>query len=181
MNSKLSRVAQVTIIGDSDAPSDVCLAAEQIGSMCAQLGITVITGGRGGVMEAANKGAKNAGGISIGIIPTAEMDEANSWCSVIIPTGLGHARNVITVLAGDFLISIGSSAGTLSEICFAWIHGKPILMLSGFGVWGGIFGGNPLDSRRASVIAQCADMKQLKDSVIETCRRLNLTVRSSIQ
>lgn len=176
MSARNSRLPQVTIIGDSDAPPDMCVTAEQIGSMCARLGITVITGGRGGVMEAANKGAQSAGGMSVGVVPSTKMGEANSWCSVIIPTGMGHARNIITVLAGDFLICLGSSAETLSEICFAWIHGKPILMLSGCSVLAEKLGGT-LDSRQTSIITQCADLAKLRDEMIGTCRKLNLTIR----
>jgi hypothetical protein len=177
MDVECKRAPQATVIGGSNAPSEACAAAEKIGSLLARLGITVITGGQGGVMEAVSRGARRAGGITVGILPSVDMGKANPWCIVVVPTGIGHARNVITVLAGDFLIAIGGAAGTLSEICFAWIHGKPILTLKGHGGWSDKIGGAPLDHRQTSTIVECANLGDLEKAVIETCRNLNLTVR----
>src|SRR5438270_1670287 len=160
-----TRLPQATVIGDSDAGVDVCYVAEKIGTMLARLRITVVTGGRSGVMESVSRGAKQAGGTTVGIIPTTEMREANEWCSIVIPTGLGHARNVLTVLSGDFLIAIGGSAGTLSEICFAWIHGRPILTLRGYGTWSDEIGHKALDHRQTSTVTECADLQDLKEAV----------------
>ncbi|MDT5059975.1 MAG: hypothetical protein QOH63_434 [Acidobacteriota bacterium] len=174
MNNPSRRSPQATVIGDSDASPEISAVAESIGVMLARLNITVVTGGRGGVMEATSRGARNAGGIAIGILPSVEMSEANSWCSVVIPTGLGHARNVLTVLAGDFLIAIGSSAGTLSELCFAWIHGKPILTLKGYGTWSDKIGSLSLDHRNTSSITECSNLEELEKVVIETCKKMNL-------
>jgi uncharacterized protein (TIGR00725 family) len=168
------RSAQSTVIGDSDAPEVLCAAAEHIGAMLARHGVTVITGGRGGVMEAACRGARQSGGMTVGILPSEDMNGANEWCSVVIPTGLGHARNVVTVLACDFVISIGSSAGTLSELCFAWIHGKPILTLKGYGAWPGRLGGGPLDRRATSTVTECASLDELEQAAVEICRKLDL-------
>jgi uncharacterized protein (TIGR00725 family) len=162
------RRPQATVIGDSDASVELCFAAEQIGGMLAQLGITVITGGRGGVMEAACRGSAKAGGTTIGILPSSDMNDANPWCSVVIPTGLGHARNVVNVLGGDFVIALGDSAGTLSEVCFAWILGRPILTVKGFDRW--LEGtGSELDSRSTSTIVECADLESLRKAVIAIC------------
>jgi uncharacterized protein (TIGR00725 family) len=133
--------------------------------MLARLGITVVTGGRGGVMEAACRGALRAGGTTIGILPTSEMSDANAWCSVVIPTGFGHARNVVNVLAGDFVIALGTSAGTLSEVCFAWIHGRPILTVTGCDGWLEKVG-TELDHRGTSSIIECADIDELEKKVI---------------
>jgi uncharacterized protein (TIGR00725 family) len=171
MKSDRDRSPQVAVIGDSDASAEVCAAAEQIGEMLARHGITLITGGRCGVMEAASRGARRAGGMAIGILPSADMKDANPWCSVVIPTGLGHARNALTVLACDLVISLGGSAGTLSEICFAWIHGKPILTLKGFGGWAERLGGEPLDKRATSNIAEYASLDELERAVVEACLR----------
>lgn len=165
MSTSRVRRMQATVIGDSDAPPDVCRVAEQIGEMLARLGITVVTGGRGGVMEAACRGAARAGGLTIGILPSTEMSDANQWCSVVIPTGLGHARNVVNVLSGDFVIALGSSAGTLSEVCFAWIQGKPILTVKGCDSWMEKTG-SMLDRRGTSSIEACEDLESLKDAVM---------------
>ena len=165
MSTSQGRRRQATVIGDSDAPPEMCSVAEQIGEMLAGLGITVITGGRGGVMEAACRGAVKAGGTTVGILPSSEMNDANPWCSVVIPTGLGHARNVVNVLAGDFVIALGGSAGTLSEVCFAWINGKPILTVKGCDAWLGKIG-TELDDRGTSSIKVCEDLESLKEAVM---------------
>jgi uncharacterized protein (TIGR00725 family) len=93
------------------------------------------------------------------------LNDANPWCSVVIPTGLGHARNVVNVLAGDFVIALGGSAGTLSEVCFAWIHGRPILTVKGCDAWLGKIGAE-LDDRGTSSINVCEDLESLKDAVM---------------
>jgi uncharacterized protein (TIGR00725 family) len=139
--------------------------------MLAQLGITVITGGGGGAMEAACRGAANAGGTTVGILPSSETNDANPWCSVVIPTGLGHARNVVNVLSGDFVVALGSSAGTFSEVCFAWIHGRPILTVKGFDRWLERTG-SELDSRKTSTITKCTDLESLRRAVIDICGEL---------
>lgn len=175
MLNSINRSPQVTVIGDSDAGPEVLTVAESVGAMLARLGITVITGGRGGVMEAVSRGARKSGGTAVGILPSADMGEANLWCSIVIPTGFGHARNVLTVLAGDFLIALGSSAGTLSELCFAWIHGRPIITLKGYGTWSDRIVSTPLDYRHTSSITECENLEDLEKEVLEVCRRLNLT------
>jgi uncharacterized protein (TIGR00725 family) len=164
---------QAAVIGPSDASEEICEAAERIGAMLSRLGVTVITGGRGGVMEAASRGARNAGGLTIGIVPTAEMTEANRWCSVVIPTGIGHARNVLMALAGDFLVAIGSSAGTLSEICFAWLHGKTIFTLKGYNVWSDQIGHTPLDTRQTCSFTECISFEDLEKAIVEKCDALS--------
>ncbi|HSO73283.1 MAG TPA: TIGR00725 family protein [Blastocatellia bacterium] len=168
MASSQARRPQATIIGDSDASPELCSVAEQIGGMLAQLGITVITGGGGGVMEAACRGAAKAGGTTVGILPSSELNDANPWCSVVIPTGLGHARNVVNVLCGDFVVALGRSAGTLSEVCFAWIQGRPILTVKGFDRWLELTG-NELDGRGTSTIIECADLESLSKTVVSIC------------
>ena len=90
------------------------------------------------------------------------MDDANPWSRVVIPTGLGHARNAITALAGDLVVVIGGSAGTLSEIAFAWIHGRPIVTLCGSGGWADAASANPPDGRQTSTITPCADLAALE-------------------
>ena len=145
MKKEIGRAPQATLIGSSDASAETCSEAEAIGAMLAHLGITVITGGCGGVMEAASRGAREANGLTVGIIPSADMGEGNAWCSVVIASGLGHARNLLTSLSGDFLIALGGAAGTLSEICFAWMHGRPILTLKGSGGWADELAGRALD------------------------------------
>lgn len=155
------RTPQATVICDSAAPPAVLALAERVGALLARRRLTVVTGGRSGVMEAACRGARRAGGTTVGIVPSADPGDANEWCSVVIPTGLGHARNALTALAGDVVIAIGGGAGTLSELAFAWIHGRPILLLGGSGGWADALAGRALDSRRSSTVTACADLTAL--------------------
>ena len=85
--------------------------------------------GRDGVMEAAAKGARDAGGITVGILPGFSKEEANEYIDIAIPTGLSHARNAINVLAGDVVIAIHGGVGTLSEIGLALAYGKPVIAI----------------------------------------------------
>lgn len=168
------RRPQATVIGDGDCAPPIAALAESVGQRLARLGVTVICGGRGGVMEGVCRGAARAGGLSVGILPAAHFHEANPWCGVVIPTGLGHARNAITVLAGDFVIVIGGSAGTLSEIAFAWIHGRPILTLAGTGGWADEIGARPIDARQTSTVRRCTDPDALEVAVRELCAERGL-------
>lgn len=95
----------------------------------------LVSGGRGGVMEAASRGAVDEGGISVGIIPGSEFGGANPHCTIVIPTGIGHARNLINILSGDAVVAIGGGAGTLSELCFAGLHGRPAILCMFAGGW----------------------------------------------
>lgn len=151
------RPPQVLVIGDSRAPRSTLRTAEAIGAAIAGLGATLITGGRGGVMAAASRGARRAGGCVVGIVPSTSFADGNRWCSVVIPTGLGHARNAVTALAGDVVVAVGGGAGTLSEIAFAWIHGRPILVVEGSGGWADALARRGVDARRSSTITAVAD------------------------
>lgn len=175
-----ARRPQAALIGDSDATPEQQRLAAAVGELVAQLGMTLVTGGRGGVMEAACRAAVTAGGTTIGILPSAQMEEANRWCSIVIPTGLGQARNAITALAGDLLIVIGGGAGTLSEIAFAWLYGRPIMALAGSGGWADGAIRQAPDARRTSTITACADLAALETAIREVCaaRGLLLAARS---
>ena len=174
-----ARRPQAALIGDSDAGPEPLRLAAAVGQLLAELGMTLITGGRGGVMEAACRAAAAAGGMTVGIVPSAEMNEANRWCSIVIPTGLGHARNAITALAGDLIIVVGGGAGTLSELAFAWLHGRPILALAGSGGWAELAAQHPPDRRRTSTITACGDLCALESAIRAVCgaRGLSLATR----
>jgi uncharacterized protein (TIGR00725 family) len=108
--------------------------ARRIGRLIAAEGWTLLTGGAGGVMEAASTGARNSGGLAIGLLPGNSMDGANASQSAGIPTGLGELRNGLLVRAAAGIICIGGSWGTLSEVAFAIITDKPIIQLGGWRV-----------------------------------------------
>src|SRR3990172_4598207 len=92
---------QIAVIGAGVCSDAVRQLAEQVGVEIAQRGAVLVCGGLGGVMEAAACGAQRAGGLTIGILPTYERETANPWLDVIVPSGLGHARNVLVVASGQ--------------------------------------------------------------------------------
>lgn len=153
------------MIGDANIGEKAYEFAEQICAAIAKLGYVLITGGKGGIMKAASKGAFNAGGISIGILPSASMKDANQFCSIVIPVGLGHARNVITALSCDAIVSIGGGAGTLSEICFGWIYQKPIFVFDQFNGWSKKISGQQLDDKYYDKIEKCSSIEDLLQKV----------------
>jgi len=126
------RVIAVVGPGD-DATEDLCALAYEAGLLLAGGGFVVVNGGLGGVMEAAARGAQEAGGIVIGLLPGDDRAAANAQ-TVAIPTGLGQARNALVVSAADAVIAVGGSWGTLSEIALARRSGKPVVCLRGWHV-----------------------------------------------
>lgn len=171
MKGKKKRL-QITVVGDSDADELKYKTAVEVGEIIASMGAIVLTGGKGGVMEAASKGAKQAGGNTVAIIPGQEHDEANLFSDIVIPTGLGHSRNSITALAADILVAIGGGAGTLSEIAFAWIYNKPIIALSNCGGWSAKLAGQRLDNRRSDKIQDAEDTKSFKEILTKIIEHL---------
>jgi uncharacterized protein (TIGR00725 family) len=117
---------QVSVIG-SGAVHEV--AAEEVGRLLAERGCTVVTGGGGEVMAAACRGAKAAGGTTIGILPGERRDDANDWVDHVVVTGIGHARNLAVAASGDAVIAVGGSWGTTAEIAFALRLGQPVVIL----------------------------------------------------
>jgi uncharacterized protein (TIGR00725 family) len=117
----------VGVIGGSKIPKGVYELAFRMGKLIGEKKYTLITGGLGGVMEAASKGAKEKGGLVIGILPGNSRFTANKWVDIPIVTGMSHARNVIIAQSADILIAIDGSVGTQSEIAFGHIYKKKII------------------------------------------------------
>src|SRR5438093_7854143 len=103
--------------------------AEDVGRLLAERGCTVVTGGGGEVMAAAARGAKAAGGTTIGILPGERHEDANEWTDHVVVTGIGHARNLAVVASGEAVIAVGGSWGTLAEIGFASRLGRRLVIL----------------------------------------------------
>jgi uncharacterized protein (TIGR00725 family) len=118
---------QIGVIGGAECSSEIYEIAREVGCEIAKNSFSLVCGGLTGVMEAACRGAKEAGGITIGILPTSDKRDANPYVDVIIPTGLGHARNVLVVLAVDAVVAVDGETGTLSELAIALKVGKPIV------------------------------------------------------
>jgi uncharacterized protein (TIGR00725 family) len=119
---------QISVIGSG---GEWEAQAEEVGRLLAELGCTVVTGGGGEVMAAAARGAKQAGGRTIGILPGESPGEANEWIDAAVATGTGHTRNLAVAASGDAVIAVGGSWGTLSEIAFARRLGRPTVVLAG--------------------------------------------------
>jgi hypothetical protein len=122
----------VAVIGSASCSPEVAELAEGVGRQIARCGAVLVCGGRGGVMEAACRGAKAEGGTTVGILPGLDRQEANAYVDIPIVTGLGEARNAIVVRTADAVIAVSGGYGTLSEIGLALKMGRPVV---GLGTW----------------------------------------------
>jgi uncharacterized protein (TIGR00725 family) len=120
----------VGVVGPGRASAEQAAAAERVGRLVAARGAVLVCGGLGGVMEAASRGAREADGVTVGILPGADRSSANPHIVVAVPTGLGEARNALVVRAADVLIAVGGGYGTLSEIALALKAGKRVIGLA---------------------------------------------------
>jgi uncharacterized protein (TIGR00725 family) len=119
--------AWIAVVGPGSASPDELALAEEAGASVAAAGCGLVCGGLGGVMEAACRGARSRGGLTLGLLPGLDRDEANGWVIVAVPTGLGEARNALVVRAADAVVAIGGGWGTLSEIALALKTGVPVV------------------------------------------------------
>lgn len=120
---------RVSVIGGGEVDDEEATTATELGRVLAERGHTVVCGGREGTMEAVCRGAKSAGGDTIGILPSSDRREANPYVDVAIATGLGHARNALVPLNGDGVVALSGSSGTLTEVGFATVYGRPTVVL----------------------------------------------------
>jgi uncharacterized protein (TIGR00725 family) len=123
----------IAVIGSGEANEEEARLAEAVGGAIGRAGAVLVCGGLGGVMEAACKGAKAAGGTTLGIVPGSDRNTANEFVDVVVATGIGESRNAIIVATADALIAVGGEYGTLSEIALALRAGKPVV---GLATWG---------------------------------------------
>jgi uncharacterized protein (TIGR00725 family) len=126
------RPVYVAVIGASNPRPEDLEHAHAAGFRLAQLGAIVVTGGRGGVMEAASRGAKEGGGQTLGILPGFDRSDANAFVDISLPTGLGELRNGLVARAAEAVVAVGGAWGTLAEIAFARAAGTPVF---GVGTW----------------------------------------------
>jgi uncharacterized protein (TIGR00725 family) len=120
------RARQISVIGSGAEHEG---RAEDVGRLLAERGCVVVCGGRDEVMAAAARGARTAGGTTIGVLPGESAAEANEWVDHVVVTGVGHARNLAVVASGDAVIAVGGRWGTLAEIGFARALGRPVVIL----------------------------------------------------
>ena len=152
----------ISVCGSSVSTPEVDAVAEELGFLIVQAGWVMACGGRTGVMEAASRGgqrarAEGADGLVLGILPGADCQEANPYLDIVIPSGIGYARNSQVVLAGDVVVMVCGSTGTLSEAAYAWQYGKTIIALPGTGGWAARLAGETLDDRRQDHVLPAAD------------------------
>jgi len=126
----MSRTVNISVVGGAAVDAKTASLAREVGRLVALKGWTLVCGGLGGVMEAVSRGARENGGTVVGILPGYEHSDANEFVSIVIPTGLGHARNAVVAASADGMIAIGGSHGTLSEIAFGIKMGKPVVGLA---------------------------------------------------
>ena len=146
------RRPQVAILGSAEPGSAAYDLAGQAGALLARHGITVVSGCGSPATRVAAEHAVAAGGLVLSVIPEGTMPAADWPATVVVPCGMGDARNLIMALAGDACIVIGGRAGTISEVCLAWLHRRPLLPLTGAGGWSDMLPSNPPDERGNSPI-----------------------------
>ena len=123
---------RIAVCAPGDATDEEIVAAEAVGRLLGERGCTLVCGGLGGAMAAACRGAKAAGGVTLGIIPGYDEKAANPWVDHVVCTGLGQARNAIVAATGQAVIAVGGGFGTLSEIALGLRLGRPVILLVGW-------------------------------------------------
>jgi uncharacterized protein (TIGR00725 family) len=156
------RKPQVCTLGSAEPGSAAYELAGQAGELLARLGITLVSGCGSPATRVAAERAQAAGGLVVSIIPAGDMPAADWPATVVIPSGMGDARNLLMALAGDACIVIGGRAGTISEVCLAWLHHRPLLPLVGQGGWSDQLPANPPDERGNSRILPWATLQELE-------------------
>lgn len=168
-----SRKIQLLVIGSA---ADHCKEearelAYEVGAETAKHDAVLITGGLGGVMEAACKGARDNHGITVGIIPQDEMHYANRYCDVVVATGIGWARDFATACSADAVVIIAGGAGALIETCGAYMKAKPIIAVNGSGGIADQVKDTFLDERRTVKILSESDPRRAVEKALELARQ----------
>jgi uncharacterized protein (TIGR00725 family) len=153
----------IAVIGDSSCSPEEVKLAESVGEILAQQGATIVCGGLGGVMEAACRGAKSKGGLTIGILPGQDPGTANPWVDIPIVTGIGEARNVAVVKSAQAVIAIGGRYGTLSEIAYALKSNIPVIGLNTWSL--------SINGREDNSIIQVNNATEAVDKAISFAKR----------
>lgn len=165
--SVMSRKKVVSVIGPNEksCTREIYEFGIRLGKALIDAGYFIVCGGMGGLMEAVCRGARQSvnyqTGCTIGILPGMNRNEANEFCDIVIPSGLGIARNQLVVNSGDVIVAVGGGAGTLSEIAFAWQFGKPVICYAGLGGWSERLAGEKIDDTRSNKIMEAKNMEEL--------------------
>lgn len=161
MEKSSYRRPQVCVLGSAEPGTPAYELARQAGTLLAQHGITLVSGCGSPATRVAAEAAVAAGGLVISILPQDQMPAADWPATVVLPSGMGDARNLLMALAGDACIVIGGRAGTISEVCLAWLHKRPLLPLVGQGGWSATLPDAPPDERANSAILPWSTVAEL--------------------
>jgi uncharacterized protein (TIGR00725 family) len=164
------------VLGSAEPGSQAYELAGAAGELLARRGITVVSGCGSPATRFAAERALAAGGVVVSIVPSDDIALQDWPCSVLIPSGMGDARNLLMALAGDACVVIGGRAGTISEVCLAWLHHRPLLPLTGCGGWSDQLERNPPDERGNSRILSWSSTAELELRL----RELNLLAQPTV-
>jgi len=160
------RRPQVCVLGSAEPGSAAYALAAAAGELLARLAITVVSGCGSPATRVAAERAVQSGGLVVSIVPPDQMPAADWPATVVLPSGMGDARNLLMALAGDACIVIGGRAGTISEVCLAWLHKRPLLPLVGCGGWSDQLPSHPPDERQNSPILPWRSVEELEARLI---------------
>lgn len=163
------RKLQIAVIGyNSDKSNSLTnKVAYEVGRAIARANGVLICGGLGGVMENACKGAKDEGGITVGIIPQEGLSCANEFCDIVIASGIGYARDFLVATSADGIIVVGGGVGTLVELCVGYMLKKTIVTIPHSGGTAELYGGKYLDERRSILIMTARDADSAVDIILK--------------
>ena len=165
----MTKKLQILVIGHNDngCTTEHEKIAYEIGSEIANSGCILFTGGLGGVMRAAAHGAHDANGLTVGIIPQDNASFANEYCDIVIPSGMGLTRDFLNALSADGIIIVGGGSGTLSEICAAYMHKKPMVAIRNVGGTADKFIDSYIDHRKNIKIIGVDTPKEAVKKILE--------------
>ena len=160
---------QILVIGNNDngCTPELESIAYEAGQEIAKSGSVLITGGLGGVMQAASHGAKDADGLTVGIIPQDDPSLANEFCDIVIPSGMGLSRDFLNALSADGVVVVGGGSGTLSEICAAYMYKRPIATVKNSGGMASKYSDQYLDHRENVKIVGFDTAKDAVDYILK--------------
>ncbi len=145
---------QIAVVGAGEGDAELLATASEVGARLAGAGAVLVCGGLGGVMEAACRGAREAGGLTVGLLPGTDGRAGNPFIDVAVPTGMGEMRNALVVRAGQAVIAVGGGFGTLAEIALALKTRIPVV---GISTWEAARAGRAIDVERAESAAEAVD------------------------
>ena len=166
------RKLQIAVIGYNSDKSNFLTdkVAYEVGREIAKANATLICGGLGGVMENACKGAKEHGGLTVGIIPQEDFTYANNFCDIVIDSGIGYARDFIVATSADGIIVVGGGVGTLLELCVGYMLKKTIVTIPNTGGTAEIYGGKYLDERKRILISTAGDAESAVQLIVNSSK-----------